>query len=94
MAVASLVLGIISVVIAVIFPVVGWIGIIVGIIGIILGVLGRKDPEKKGMATAGMVLSIIGVALSLLLFLACAACVSAVGTAAGANSKEILDMFK
>ena len=76
MAIASLVLGICSLVFLFI-PFVGWIGVILGIVGIVLGVLGRKDPEKKGMATAGMVCSIVAVALCLITWLACAACVSA-----------------
>ena len=73
MGVASLVLGIISLVCAIFFAGFQWVGAIVGIIGIVLGALGRKDPEKKGMATAGMVCSIIGFVLSIILYLACAA---------------------
>lgn len=70
MAVASLVLGICSLV----FPFIGlgWLSCILGIIGTILGALARKNSEKKGMATAGMVMSIISVALGLLMCLACA----------------------
>lgn len=62
MAVASLVLGIISLVIG-IFSAgsLGWLGAILAVVGIILGALGRKNLEKKGMATAGLVCSIIGV---------------------------------
>ncbi len=62
MAVASLVLGIIPLVIG-IFSAgsLGWLGAILAVVGIILGALGRKNPEKKGMATAGLVCSIIGV---------------------------------
>ena len=62
MAVASLVLGIISLVIGIFSSgLLGWLGAILAVIGIILGALGRKDPAKKGMATAGLVCSIIGV---------------------------------
>lgn len=76
MGIASLVLGIISLVIGVFSSgLLGWLGAIIAIIGIILGALGRKDPEKKGISTAGMVCSIIGLILCLLLYLACAACV-------------------
>lgn len=71
MAVASLVLGIISLVFLFIVPIVG---VIVGLVGIILGAMARKVPEKQGMATAGLVCSIIGVALGLVMFIACAGC--------------------
>ncbi|MDO5479589.1 MAG: DUF4190 domain-containing protein [Clostridia bacterium] len=78
MAVASLVLGIC----ALAFPFIGLgpISIILGIIGIILGALGKKNVEKQGMATAGIVMSIIAVALGIIFWLACAACVSSVAT--------------
>lgn len=77
MAIASLVLGILSLVIG-IFSAgsLGWLGGILGIVGIILGALGRKDLEKKGMATAGLVCSIIGTILCLILYIACVACIS------------------
>ncbi len=72
MGVASLVLGIISIIIGVFSAgLFGWLGAILGIIGIILGALGKKDPTKKGVATAGLVCSIIGLVLSLLLYIAC-----------------------
>lgn len=75
MGVASLVLGIISIICGFFLSGFQWIGAIVGLIGIILGAQGRKNPEKKGIATAGLVCSIIGFILSILLFVACAACV-------------------
>lgn len=78
MGVASLVLGIIAIIIG-IFSAgsLGWAGAIMGIIGIILGALGRKNaPEgKTGIATGGLVCSIIGTILCLLLYIACVACV-------------------
>lgn len=76
MGVASLVLGIISIVIGVFSAgSLGWFGAILGIIGVILGALGRKDPEKKGLATGGLVCSIIGLVLCLILYIACAAAI-------------------
>lgn len=76
MGVASLVLGIVSLVIGVFFSTLfGWVGAIVGIIGIILGALGRKKTENTGIATAGLVCSIIGTVLSLILYIACMACI-------------------
>lgn len=74
MAVASLVLGIC----ALVFPFIGlgWLSMLLGIVGLILGALGKKkNPEKKGIATAGLVMSIIAVALGLVSWIACAACV-------------------
>ena len=73
MAVGSLVLGIISLVMAFIIPgsVVKWIGAVLALIGIILGVQGRKDPEKHGLATGGMVCSIIGFIACIIVVIAC-----------------------
>ena len=81
MAVASLVLGIIGIIIGIFGSGFQWVGAIVCIIGIILGALGRKDIEKKGLATAGLVCSIIGCVLCLALFIACVACVGSLGVA-------------
>ncbi len=79
MAVTSLVLGIL----ALVFPFIGmgWLSALVGIIGIVLGALGRKG-EKRGLATAGLVMSIIAVALGLLSWIACAACVGGIASLA------------
>ena len=71
MAVASLVLGIVSIVFS--FIGLGIFGLIPGIVGIILGIIAKKK-APSGMATAGLVCSIIGVALTLLMLIACAAC--------------------
>ena len=80
MAVASLVLGIC----ALVFPFIGlgWLSVLIGIVGTILGALGRKNAEKKGMATAGMVMSIIAVILGLIMWIACAACVGGIASMA------------
>ena len=70
---ASLVLGLISLLCA-------WFGygalisIITGIIGIILGIKGNKI-QQTGMGTAGIVLSIIGLVLSIIVFFACVLCI-------------------
>lgn len=78
LAVAGLVLGIAAVVFAFLYV---YIGLAAGIVGIVLSVKARKVPAKKGMATAGLVLSIIGTALSGIL-VACALCViGTIGTA-------------
>lgn len=76
MGAASLVLGILAILITVFSAGgFGWIGAILAILGTIFGAVGRKDPEKKGLATAGLVVSIIGLVLGLVLYVACVACV-------------------
>lgn len=84
MAIASLVLGILAIILS-LTGAGGIFAVILGIIGIILGVLGRKDPERKGMATAGLVMSIISVALGILLFVACAGVLGAAGVLASSG---------
>ena len=59
-----------------------WIGAILGIIGLILGVMGKKEAPSS-MATAGIVLSIIAIALGLIVTIACYACVASIYSAAG-----------
>lgn len=50
---------------------------IVGLIGTILGAIGHKNQAK--CATGGLVCSIIGLVLGLLLYIACVACVASAG---------------
>lgn len=80
MGVAALVLGIVAIVAAVFLGPFGWIGIITGVVGIILGVLSKKKGDSMGKA--GLIVSIIGTVLSVIFFIACAACVSAAGLGA------------
>ena len=75
-AVAALVLGIVSLVFDFIIPI---IGLIAGIVGIILAVMAKKIPAKKGMATGGLVCSIIGVCLGGIMFLCTLCAVAAIG---------------
>jgi len=94
MAVAGLVLGILSLVggsIPVVnaFPM--WL---LGILGIIFSATARsraqKAGEPTGLATAGLVLSIIGTIFAFIFFLACVACAAALGAgAAGSFIKNI-----
>lgn len=80
LAIASLVLGLV----AIVFSFIGLsipFGLIIGIVGIILGVMAKKK-NPCGMATAGLVLSIIGTVLCAIVFIACMACVGAIGSAA------------
>ncbi|MBR5425064.1 MAG: hypothetical protein IK106_00950 [Clostridiales bacterium] len=75
MAVGSLVCGILALVFGLIAPI-GWVGAVLGVIGIILAVQGKKkQPEKASLCTAGLVLSIIGLVIGVIFYLACVACV-------------------
>ena len=86
-ATGSLICGIISLVATVIF---GWTtflalaGMVVGIVGVVLAVNAKKQGYNGGMQTAGLVLSIIGAALSAVVFVACIACIC-IGSAALAD---------
>ena len=76
MSVASLVLGICSLVIP-------YVGVATAIVGIILGIMGKKKAMEvgapSGMATAGIVVSIIGLAGAIMTVILCIACISAMG---------------
>lgn len=80
MAVASMVLGILALVIAVFGGTISWLGIVLGIIGVILAAIAKKK-TPSGMATAGLVLSIIALSLAFVFWLACAACIAGTGSA-------------
>lgn len=89
MAVASLVLGLISLVLSVVFGIfsLGWVGAICGIISIVLGAIAKKKcPEQSGKATAGIILSIIGLAWGVIATISCLACAGAV---AGASAEAL-----
>ena len=92
MAVAALVLGIIGTLFSLNWLTV-WVGGPMAIIALVLGILARKQAAAEGrptgMATAGMVLGIVGTTVALLIFAVCASCAAAVGTAGKQMSKEI-----
>ena len=66
MAIVSLVLGIVGIALpaALASKSVIWavLGLVLCIVGIVLGAKAKKDPAQKGIATAGMIVSIIGAA--------------------------------
>ena len=84
MAIASMVLGIVSVVCSFIGGL-NLLGLVLGVVGLILGIIAKKK-APSGMATAGIVLSIIGISITLLVLIACAACL---GNAACALSSIV-----
>lgn len=78
-AMISLILGVVSIV-ASFIPYIGYVGWIVGIVGIVFAIRARNEipvgGEGRGMATAGLVLSIIAICLTVISFL-CVICVAA-----------------
>jgi len=83
-AIISLVLGIVSCV-TLFFGYGALIGVVLSIVGIILGVQAKKEIEMsgeggKGMATAGIVCSIVSLALCVLSVLCIAICVGTLAT--------------
>ncbi|WDC84329.1 DUF4190 domain-containing protein [Caloramator sp. mosi_1] len=78
-AVASMVLGIISLVMLFI-PFIGWLGIATAIVGLILGINAKNrikaNPQElggMGMASAGVIMNIVALALIVLGMVACGA---------------------
>lgn len=64
MALASLILGILSILISLGHPIFNIFGVVAGLAGIVLGYFARRRSEKRrGIALAGIILSILGVLL-------------------------------
>ena len=59
----------------------GLVGVVLAIIGIILGAQGKKIPDQRGVATAGLVISIIALVLDLIVAISCFACAAAASCA-------------
>ncbi len=79
MAVAALVLSILALIGSILsfLPIVGYLAVPFAIIAIILGAVAmKKQPEKKGMAVAALVMGIIALVLGSILLIACVVCVS------------------
>jgi len=77
MSIAAMVLGICSLVVP-------YAGVATAIVGLILGVMGKKKAVEvgapTGMATAGIVMSIIGLAGAVLTVILCISCLGALGS--------------
>jgi uncharacterized protein DUF4190 len=100
-AVAALVLGIFGTILCW-FPA-ALLGVPLALVGLILGILARKNASETqqptGMATAGLVMSIIALTLGILLSAMCFACVHKVDKMATdpqfqQQNKEFNDAFK
>ncbi|MDD3308015.1 MAG: hypothetical protein PHO29_13095 [Acetobacterium sp.] len=96
-AAASLVLGIVSVacLILMVYVVTIIIGVICAIIGLILAIQIRKAAQLEsfkpsGIATAGLVLSIIGLSLNGVIALPCTLCVICAGGSGALSSLSYL----
>lgn len=91
LATASVVCGILSLVFLImqfslwflIFPAI--IGLILGIVAIVTGISAKKKGVIGGMATAGLVMGIIGMALNIIVFLGCLICFGVAYAAATAG---------
>jgi hypothetical protein len=91
MAVAALVLGILGTLCS--LSVMGILpGILLSVLAVVLGIVGRKqavtESRPTGMATAGLVLGVVGTAVGALVFVACAACVGSVNKLGREMEKE------
>ena len=94
MAVASLVLGIASLLAC--FAGVGAIvGLVLGIVGLVLAINAKKKMPtvQSGLATAGMVCSIIGLVISGVVFLSCVLCIGFIGSGALGVGSELANEF-
>ena len=92
MPVASLVLGILGTLLS-LHPVSMLVGLPMAIVALILGVMARKQlaaqNQPTGLATAGMVLGIVGTTIGALILAMCAACAGMIGMAGHEASKQI-----
>jgi hypothetical protein len=68
MALSSLIFGIISAAVGWI-PVCGLVALLPAILGIVFGGLGLKSQRRRGMAIAGMLLSIVGIVLAFIIYI-------------------------
>lgn len=82
--IAALILGIVSILLAC-FYLLSAVSMACGIVGIICATNGQKycldQGQPTGLATAGLVLSIIGLTISSVSFLTCTLCMTCVGFA-------------
>ncbi len=94
MAILGLILGLVGLIGGIlcpfVFPLIGageFVFVVIAVVGIVISAIGMK--KKKGAATAGLVLSIIGVILSLIFAFACTMGKQAANAVSGVVSEEV-----
>ena len=85
--IASLILGIMSLVLAP-WGLVAVLALILGIVGMILAIVQNKK-NKTGVATGGLITSIFGMVISILVLIACVACTNLLGKATNSALEEV-----
>jgi hypothetical protein len=80
-AITGFILGLISLILWVIPGIGGFLDILLGILGLIFSVLGLKSTTSRGLAVAGLVLSIIGLAITAIVVIIFLAALSALSHA-------------
>ena len=76
----SLICGIVGIILTFVPGINIWFSVAVGAVGIVLAAIGKKNGEK-GLATAGLVLSIIAISVAVLVIAVCAGAEKAVNDA-------------
>lgn len=79
LSIVSLICGIAGIILGFIVPI---LGIILGILAIIFASMAKKREVPNGMRTAGFILGIIALIISVIWIIAVATCLAAIGMAA------------
>ncbi|MBO5373656.1 MAG: DUF4190 domain-containing protein [Lachnospiraceae bacterium] len=88
MAIASMILGIVSLVLSCVW----YVSLITGIVSIVLAVMYNKKNGKCGMTTAGIVCSVIGMILAVVLIVLSVGLLAALGMSGIAELSELSGM--
>lgn len=95
MAITAMVLGIVSCVLAWFYGV-NAIALATGVVGLVLAIVALKSykdlGQSSGLATAGLVLSIIGTVLAAIGFFTCTVCVCCTLNAAGTSVSDLANL--
>ncbi len=90
--IAGMVVGIVSIIFTFIGGFLTWIGLVAAIVGLVLSIIGMKKSketgEPRGMAIAGLVTSIVALAIWVIVF----ACVAAAACAIGGMASQLGDL--